>query len=147
MFDFSGDIKFHLLTELCVDSELLFPDWAHWFRGNIVDSDDVTLGLSREATELTLPNCGEKFNGVLLLPVLDLSWAATKLAPPNFGEKLKGALLLPDGGAPADWEVVPANIFEDVNELLGPVFKKVKLSPVELLCMLNGSVVSGAALS
>jgi hypothetical protein len=129
VFDFSGDIKFDLLTELFVDS----------------DSDDVTLDLSRDATELTLPNCGEKFNGVLLPPALDLSWAANELAPPNFGEKLKVILLLPDCSAPADSEVVPANIF--VNGLLGPVLEKVNLSPVVLLCMLKGSVVSGAALS
>ena len=147
MFDFSGGIKFDLLAELCVGSDLLFPDWAHWFPDNVADSDDVTLDLSKEATELTPPNCGEKVNGVLLLPVLDLSCAAKKLAPPNFGEKLKGALLLPDGGAPADWEAVPKDIFEDVNELLGPVLEKVKLPPVELLCMLNGNVVSGAALN
>lgn len=133
MFELSGDIKFDLLAELCVNSELLFPDWASWFPDNIADPDDVTFG--------------EKFNGVLLLPVLDLSWAAKKLAPPNFGEKLKGALLLPDGGAPVDWEVVPADIFEDVDKLLGPVLEKVKLPPVELLCMLNGGVVSGAALN
>lgn len=147
MFDFSRDIKFDLFTELCVDCKLLFPDWAHWFPDSIVDSADVTLDLSREATELTLPYCGEKFNGVLLLPALYLSWAAKKLAPPNFGKKLKGVLLLPDGGAPADWEVEPANIFEDMDELLGPVLEKVKLPPVELLRMLNGSVVSGAALN
>lgn len=105
MFDSSRDIKSDLLAELCVHNELLFPDWVNWFPDNNVDSGEVTLDLSREATKLALPNCGEKLNGALLLPALDLSWAANKFAPPNFGEKLESALELPDVGAPADWEV------------------------------------------
>lgn len=140
MFDFSGGTKLNLLAELCVDNKLLFPDWAHLFPENNADSGEVTLDLPREATETTLPNCGEKLNGVLLLPSLDLSCAANKLAPLNFGEKLEGALPLPDGGASTDWEVVPANICENVDELLG-------LPPVELHCMLNGAAMIDSALN
>lgn len=116
MFDSSGDIISDLLAELCVHNELLFPGWANWFPDNNVDSGEVTLDLSRDATKFTLPNCGEKLNGALLLPALDLFWAANKLAPPNFGEKLKGALALPDVGALADWEEA---VFVDKNGLFG----------------------------
>lgn len=88
MFDLSGDIKSDLVAELCVHNELLFPGRANWFPANNIDSGDVTLDLSREATKFTLPKCGEKLSAAVLLPTLDLSWAANKLAPPKFGEKL-----------------------------------------------------------
>jgi hypothetical protein len=157
-FKFSEDLELKLFPGLCVNRELQFSDCTLWFPEKNVGSGESALDISSEA-ELTVSNFWGKPKGVLLSTALDLSCTVEEPAMPNCCMELKlillfaasdlrwaaGELAVWTGGKPKEAPGLAvqdnakdfaANIFEVADKLPKRVLEKVKLPPVEQLCVM-----------